>query len=111
MYQKLVRDKIPERIKSHNENPVTRILKDAEYKQELEKKLLEECQEVIRAKGKEQIYEYADLLEVMEALMKLDSIKKKEILKRKEEKKQERGGFEKRIFLEDVIKKVEEDEV
>ena len=39
---KLVRDKIPEIISSNNETPVTRILSDLEYKEELEKKLYEE---------------------------------------------------------------------
>lgn len=50
-YQKLVRDKIPEIIKNNNETPITRILSDEEYKKELEKKLLEEYQEVIEATG------------------------------------------------------------
>ena len=39
-YNKLVRDKIPEIIKNNNENPITRILTEAEYKKELEKNYL-----------------------------------------------------------------------
>ena len=35
MYKKLVRDKIPEIIKGNNQNPITRILSDEEYKFEL----------------------------------------------------------------------------
>ena len=42
MYKKLVRDRIPEIILSKGETPITRILSDAEYKEELEKKLHEE---------------------------------------------------------------------
>ena len=46
-YEKLVRDKIPEIIRSNGEEPETRILSDEEYKKELEKKLLEEYQELL----------------------------------------------------------------
>ena len=46
VFNKLVRDKIPEIIKNNNEEPITRILNDEEYKIELEKKLLEEYNEV-----------------------------------------------------------------
>ncbi len=42
IYNKLVRDRIPEIIKNKGETPVTRVLKESEYKEELEKKLLEE---------------------------------------------------------------------
>jgi len=46
-YKKLVRDNIPDIIKNNGEIPITRILSNGEYKFELEKKLLEECNEVI----------------------------------------------------------------
>ena len=42
IYNKLVRDNIPNIIKSNGENPIIRILNDEEYKIELEKKLNEE---------------------------------------------------------------------
>ena len=62
MYKKLVRDKIPEIIKGNNQNPITRILSDEEYKFELEKKLNEEYQEVLNASGNDRIEELDDLL-------------------------------------------------
>ena len=40
IYNKLVRDKIPEIITSKGEKPITRVLNDEEYKEQLEKKLL-----------------------------------------------------------------------
>ena len=40
-YNKLVRDNIPNIIKNNGEDPITRILTNEEYKQELEKKLYE----------------------------------------------------------------------
>ena len=47
IYNKLVRDNIPNIIKEKGEEPITRILSDEEYKKELEKKLNEEYQEVL----------------------------------------------------------------
>lgn len=49
MFNKLVRDRIPEMIESNCEVPVTRVLEDKEYKEELHKKLKEEVNEVIGA--------------------------------------------------------------
>lgn len=42
---KLVRDKIPEIIIAHGKKPITRILNDDEYIEELDKKLNEEITE------------------------------------------------------------------
>lgn len=40
VYNKLVRDNIPDIIHSNGEIPITRILSNDEYKQELEKKTI-----------------------------------------------------------------------
>lgn len=65
IYNKLVRDNIPDIIEKDNEIPVTRILSIDEYRVELYKKLKEECNELISAKGRENIlYEVADVFEV-----------------------------------------------
>ena len=50
IYNKLVRDNIPSIIQENNGIPITRILSDDEYRKELYKKLLEECNEIISAK-------------------------------------------------------------
>jgi predicted house-cleaning noncanonical NTP pyrophosphatase (MazG superfamily) len=68
IYNKLVRDNIPNIIKSKGETPVTRILSEDEYKNELEKKLYEEYKEVIEASGSDRIEELADMLEIPNVL-------------------------------------------
>ena len=54
---KLVRDKIPEIIKEDGKTPITRILDDEEYLDELDIKLSEEVQEYQADKSIEEIHE------------------------------------------------------
>lgn len=103
VYNKLVRDKIPEIIKASGEEPVTRELDFNEYKLALETKLKEECQEVLTASGEERINEISDVLEVLRALAKLENATLNDVIIIADKKKDERGAFEKRIFLEKVI--------
>lgn len=99
-FNKLVRDKIPEIIKSNNEIPTTRILDYKEYKEELLRKLLEECNEVINASTKEEtLEEIADTLEVLDSLIKLNNSSINEVRKIQDTKRTKRGGFEKRLYL------------
>ena len=81
----MVRDKIPEIIKSNGEEPITRILTDEEYKVELEKKLNEEYQEVLNATGKDRIEELADMLEIIKYLAKLENSTLEEVIATSEE--------------------------
>lgn len=105
-YKKLVRDNIPDIIKSNGEEPITRVLSDKEYKLELEKKLLEECQEVLTSKGNERIEELADLLEVIISLAKLEDKTLDDVIEVFKAKRLKRGSFDKKIYLEDVKEKV-----
>ena len=105
IYNKLVRDKIPEIIKLNGEEPITRVLTDDEYKIELEKKLNEEYQEVLNATGKDRIEELADMLEIIKYLAKLENATLEEVNAIAEEKGSKRGTFEKKIFLEKVLRK------
>ncbi|MBL7155244.1 MAG: nucleoside triphosphate pyrophosphohydrolase [Candidatus Portnoybacteria bacterium] len=102
IYNKLVRDLIPEIIKKDGEVPKTRILNKREYKLELLKKLVEESKEALKTKDskKDLTKEVGDVMEVLEAIKKAYNLDKKEILKLKKERKKKRGGFTKRIFLE-----------
>ena len=103
VYNKLVRDNIPNIIKNKGEEPVVRILEDDEYKIELEKKLYEEYQEVIEASGNDRLEELADMLEVIRALAKLENNDLNDIIKIADEKNLKRGSFNDKIFLEKVM--------
>lgn len=105
VYNKLVRDKIPNIIEENGETPIIRKLNDTEYKKELEKKLYEEYKEVIEATGKDRIEELADMLEVIKALSKLENSDLNEIALTADKKNEKRGAFEEKIFLEKVISK------
>lgn len=105
IYNKLVRDKIPEIIKEKGENPITRELELDEYKLALEQKLQEECHEVITASGEERVEELADTLEVLRALAILENATLDDVIAVADKKSAKRGAFEKRIFLEKVISK------
>lgn len=98
-FNKLVRDKIPEKIRNNNEIPIIKVLNDKEYKEALITKLLEEYNEVIKAEGEEILEELADMLEVIEALANVENKTFNDIMKLKEIKKEKRGGFSEKIYL------------
>lgn len=109
VYNKLVRDNIPDIIKSKGEIPVTKILDDDTYKIELEKKLYEEYQEVLEATGEERAEELADMIEIIKNLAKLEGKSLQDIAYIAEVKNKKRGSFEQKIFLEKVIEKNKEE--
>ena len=97
-YDKLVRDKIPEIIEKSGKKCVVEVMDKETYIQYLDRKLNEELAEYQSDKS---IEELADLLEVMQAVARgysaeeLDNVRK--------EKAANRGGFEKRLLLKEVI--------
>ena len=102
-YNKLVRDKIPEIISWNNRIAKMRILNDEEYKLEALKKIVEEANEVLVARNNNDLMkEIGDLQEIIEAVIIAFNLDEKEILKIKNQRKKERGGFDKKIFLESV---------
>lgn len=98
-YKKLVRDKIPEIIKNNGEEPICRVLDDEEYLKELNIKLLEEANEFIEAGNVEEL---ADIMEVVEALAKVHNINFDDVRKEQKVKREKRGAFESKIYLEGV---------
>ena len=105
IYNKLVRDNIPDIITSNEETPVTRTLDEDEYKKALEEKLVEEQEEVLSSSGDERCEELADMVEVIRSMAKLEGKTLEEIVAIADVKKLKRGGFDDRICLEKVIEK------
>lgn len=103
-YKKLVRDQIPEIIKENGEEAIIRILNDEEYKLELEKKLNEEYLEVTNSYGKDRLEELADMIEVIKYLAKLENSSLDEVIEIAKKKASKSGGFDKKIYLENVKK-------
>ena len=99
LYNKLVRDKIPEIIRQSNKIPVTCALDDEAYLSALDRKLDEECAEYHSERNLEEL---ADILEVVYAIAEAKgcSVERLESIRR--EKAEKRGGFKERIFLESV---------
>ena len=100
-YGKLVRDKIIDIIRSNGETPIYHTLNDEEYLNELHKKLLEEANEFIAENDPEEL---ADLMEVIYAIAKHKNIDLTDVEKIRVNKREKRGGFEKKIYLKDVKK-------
>lgn len=100
IFKKLIRDKMPE-IMAANGTPIrTRVLEDdAEFIAALENKLLEEVQE-LRNKDQPALAQIAYMKEILDTLQKAYGISSEDVEKERTQKREERGGFEKRLFLE-----------
>ena len=100
IYNKLIRDKIPEIIKAAGEKPYLRRLNRKEYIKEIEKKVLEEAKELIEAKNKKGVLnEIVDIQELIDVLTSKVGLTKLQIKIQQREKNKKRGGFKKRLFL------------
>jgi predicted house-cleaning noncanonical NTP pyrophosphatase (MazG superfamily) len=99
-YNKLVRDRIPEIIESSGRTCTIEILSDKDYLQFLEKKLDEELAEYHQDHS---IEELADLLEVIRAAAATHGYTFDALERVRARKAIERGTFEKKILLKEVI--------
>lgn len=103
VYNKLVRDKIPEIIEAKGETAVFTTLTEDEYWESLIKKDEEELREVAEADSlMERKAELADKLEVLRAMAEYHGFSLQDIVDAANEKAKARGGFKKRIFLIEV---------
>ena len=98
-YNKAIRDKIPEIIAKSGHSCNFRVLSDSDFLVALEKKLNEEMMEF---QGTHNPEELVDVLEVVYAIARLRGLSKASIEQMRMKKNQERGGFEKNLFLEKV---------
>ena len=99
VYNKLVRDKIPEIIETDGKVCRTHILSNEEYIVALEAKLNEEVAEYQADKNLE---EMADVLEVLQAICLARGYSLAELEELRAKKVDKRGGFSARVFLECV---------
>lgn len=100
-YHKLVRDRIPEIIEADGKTCVTEILSGEQYLEMLDTKLTEELAEYQESKSLEEL---ADLLEVIQAVVVARGWTWGQLEQIRQEKAAQRGGFEKKILLKEVIK-------
>ena len=97
IYNKLVRDKIPEKIKQNGESSKIRILEKDEYLKELNIKMQEELNEYLQSGD---IEELADLEEVLRAILDVKGVSYSEFEQIRNKKIEKRGAFKNKIFLE-----------
>jgi predicted house-cleaning noncanonical NTP pyrophosphatase (MazG superfamily) len=103
VYNKLVRDRIPEIIKSSCKLCKIRILHEDEYVQELRKKAFEELEEYMSVKDDETaIEELVDVLEIIHALAEYHGVSIEKVEKVRVQKAEKRGRFKEKIFLIEV---------
>ena len=96
IFNKLVRDRIPEIIRNSGKEPVVRILEGEEYTASLHQKLDEEVVEFHRDRNAQEL---ADILEVVLTLADDLGISREQLIETYEQKHAQRGGFSGRVFL------------
>lgn len=107
---KLVRDKLIERMKSSGVKVNYRILDNDEYVLRLKEKVVEEALEVLNAKNIDEVKtELGDLTEVINSLIVAIGISNEDIKNTRAEKAELCGGFKEKIYIESVSNVNEEE--
>lgn len=100
IYNKLVRDLIPEVIERAGKIAVTEILDDEQYGIRLDLKLTEEIEEYQKSK---EVEELADILEIIYAIIEMKGMTFQELELLRKDKVDKRGAFRDKIFLKEVL--------
>jgi predicted house-cleaning noncanonical NTP pyrophosphatase (MazG superfamily) len=95
----LVRDKIPELIKTDRKLPRTHKATEEEYGKLLKKKLKKEVDEFLEAECRE---EMADVWEVLYAMCEFRNWSKKDIEDIRKKKAEKKGDFKNRVVLDGI---------
>ncbi|MCL2928712.1 MAG: nucleoside triphosphate pyrophosphohydrolase [Trichodesmium sp. St19_bin2] len=98
-YNKLVRDRIPEIILKSGIECETVTLSEIEYQQALRQKLIEEAQEAATANNADLVIEIADLLEVVDALLRSYGISHGRVRLEQDKKRASKGNFDNKTML------------
>jgi predicted house-cleaning noncanonical NTP pyrophosphatase (MazG superfamily) len=103
VYNKLVRDGIPDIIEDTNKKYSMKVLEPSQHEVEIKRKLVEELEEYQQASTNEEaLEELADLLELIYTVLPLHGFTMEELEEVRVKKLGKRGGFEKGYFLFDV---------
>ncbi|MFC0189309.1 MazG-like family protein [Fictibacillus aquaticus] len=100
VFNKLVRDKIPELIEQAGKKGTFRILGKEEFKSELMKKLIDEAKDFQYDNDQENIIDsLAEILETVYTMAESCGIMKEELEEKRNVRIQSRGAFAQRLFL------------
>jgi predicted house-cleaning noncanonical NTP pyrophosphatase (MazG superfamily) len=103
IYNKLVRDRIPEIIEKDGKKFSSRILSNDEYIKSLREKSFEELNEYVNTTNdNDALEELADLLEIIHALSECHGASIEKVDEIRKKKAEKRGGFKEKIFLIEV---------
>ena len=100
VYDKLVRDLIPEIIQQHGHTCGVETLRDDQaFRSALRDKLVEEAREAAAAPDEDLATELADLREVIDALIDAYELTDEAVRNLQHRRREERGGFSRRLRL------------
>ncbi len=102
VYNKLIRDKIPQIIEASGKQAEISVLATSDYEKALKDKLIEEAQELRSASDEDQLSELADVYEVLDAMLLCKGLTREQVQEQQRLKREERGGFAQRLFLKAV---------
>ncbi len=105
IYNKLIRDKIPEIIELTGKKCNVQVLHPSEFEEELNKKLDEVVREYLTSEDLEKL---ADVLEILYVLVEHHGCTMEDLEEIRFTKKEQRGSFSKKLLLQSISDTEEE---